>query len=170
MMSTSRGRRCVQFDPYSRRYHRSPIESVHTMEAVQWPPTPVSTEVKDLMSLFFTLMDKVDPAAGQPLAEEVFTPDASISTPLGSFKGKTAIAACRRHAWDTIIFRKHTIERVYVGDKSGKDLIVAGTVETREKDTAPKFSQFAARVIARGEADATRLKSYQAWGGIVTSV
>ena len=63
------------------------------LEHTVWPDTPIEPEVKDLMALFFHLVDLNDTGAGQQLAEHVFTPDGQMITANGTFNGEAG-ASC----------------------------------------------------------------------------
>ena len=53
-----------------------------------WPDTPIEPEVKDLIALFFHLVDLNDTGAGQQLSEHVFTPDGKMVAANGTFHGE----------------------------------------------------------------------------------
>ena len=58
------------------------------LEYTVWPDTPIEPEVKDLIALFFHLVDLNDTDAGEQLAEHVFTPDGQMITASGTFNGE----------------------------------------------------------------------------------
>ena len=58
------------------------------LEHTVWPDTPIEPEVKDLIALFFRLVDLNDKDAGKPLAEDVFTADGKMITANGAFDGE----------------------------------------------------------------------------------
>ncbi|KAK6365173.1 hypothetical protein, variant [Exophiala oligosperma] len=138
--------------------------------SVQWPATPVPEEVKDLINLFFELGDTKDASAGPSMADKVFSHGGEMVRATGTVKGNEQIARSRDKAWDVIAFRKHMIEKVFVGDKDGKDLIVMGTLENYTKENQNStFQEFAARFMVEGEGATARVKSYQAWLGRILS-
>ena len=58
------------------------------LERTGWPDTPIEPEVKDLIALFFRLVDLSDNEAGRQLAEDVFTADGNMITANGAFDGE----------------------------------------------------------------------------------
>jgi len=56
-------------------------------EATEWPSTAIAPEVKQLISLFFHLVDQPDDNVGNRLASEVFTPDGKLLTVQGAAVG-----------------------------------------------------------------------------------
>lgn len=61
------------------------------LSSAVWPPTPVSSEVKELLARLFHLVDQKDDNVGTILAEQIFTADASFISANGTFKGKDGI-------------------------------------------------------------------------------
>ena len=59
-----------------------------TLQHIIWPDVPVEPEAKDLIDLFFRLVDLNDVGSGKQLAEDVFTPDGRMITANGTFIGK----------------------------------------------------------------------------------
>lgn len=58
------------------------------LEHTIWPDTPIEPEAKNLIALFFRVVDLKDPDSGKQLAEEVFTPDGKMITANGTFHGE----------------------------------------------------------------------------------
>ena len=75
------------------------------------------------------------------------------------------IAGCRTKAWDTVKFRRHIIDRAYVGDLQGRDIVVCGTVESHPKEGHATIQEFASRAVFEEVGGKMRIKSYMAWGG-----
>lgn len=67
------------------------------------PPTPIPAAIQSVLASFFRLVDtKDDPeACGKQLAEDVFTADAVLSTPGGTFTGKEGVYFDHSH-WPSI--------------------------------------------------------------------
>ncbi|KAK4942972.1 hypothetical protein LTR10_017356 [Elasticomyces elasticus] len=131
------------------------------------PPTPISSEVKDLINRIFHLVDQRDDNVGTILAEQIFTPDAMFISANGTFQGKEEISASRANAWKVVTSRHHMVDKVFSGNADGTDLVLVGRLETRTKDSdATKSTEFAARgVVDKAAVGGPRFSSYQAWVG-----
>ncbi|KAI1618052.1 hypothetical protein EDD37DRAFT_254033 [Exophiala viscosa] len=136
------------------------------------PPTPVPSEVKDLINRLFQLVDSKDDNVGTILAEEIFTPDAMFISANGTFNGKDEISASRTNAWKVVTSRHHMVDKVFSGNADGTDLVLVGRLETRTKDSdATTSTEFAARgVFDKTAAGGPKLKSYQAWVGSSSTI
>ena len=69
-------------------------------ESTEWPSTPIASEVKQLISLFFHLVDQPDANIGDRLASEVFTTDGKLLTVQGAAvgsEGQVKSIAARPH-------------------------------------------------------------------------
>ena len=53
----------------------------------EWPATHIPATLKNLMDHFFVIMDKNTPDAGDRLAAEVFTPEATFTLSGGTYVG-----------------------------------------------------------------------------------
>ncbi|KAJ9609993.1 hypothetical protein H2200_006323 [Cladophialophora chaetospira] len=137
------------------------------LENVQWPKTPeVATEIKNVLAEFYRLADLKDPDAGIPMSEHVFTHDALIVMPVITFNGKEEIAGARKHVWDTVTFRRHTVKAAHIGDLAGRDILLTGTVETHPRDGNVTIQEFASRAVFDEDKDGKlRIKTYRVWGG-----
>jgi hypothetical protein len=67
---------------------------VHTaIQSTEWPSTPVNLGVKQLIALFFHLVDQKDDDIGSRLASEVFSPDGKLLTVQGAAQGSAGEAS-----------------------------------------------------------------------------
>ncbi|KAJ9607565.1 hypothetical protein H2200_007643 [Cladophialophora chaetospira] len=139
--------------------------------STQWPPTPISSEVKHLLSRFLEIVDLEDEKAGQLLADEVFTSDGELVASTGSFHGADVlfleIARSRENAWKVVDYRHHVIDKVFAGNKDGTDLILVGRLETRTKDSSnTTITEFAAKALVdTSKPSGPRLKLWAAYIG-----
>jgi hypothetical protein len=82
------------------------------------------------------------------------------------------ISTCRAHAWDAVAFREHTINKAFVGDTEGKELILVGTLRmrTKAKPDVDVVAEFAGRgSVVDGAGGKPRLALWQAYGGNMKS-
>lgn len=57
------------------------------LASTEWPPTPISTETKQLLARFVEIVDLKDEKSGQLLADEIFVSDGKLVASVGSFNG-----------------------------------------------------------------------------------
>lgn len=57
------------------------------IHSTQWPPVPISEDVKNLISLLYSLVESKDSTVGDRLANEVFTVDGQFLTPHSTASG-----------------------------------------------------------------------------------
>ena len=161
-------------------------------ETTVWPLTRISDEAKSLLSRFLSLLDLKDPEAGKLMVKEIFAPDATLVASNGTFKGAegtlfqetpslvasnrlphsvlmcTELAVCRKTAWDVIAFRQHKVERAYLGDVEGKEIILTGKMDgilKNDLDTT-MATEFAVRIVLEDDVGGRlKLKLWHAFPG-----
>ena len=152
-----------------------------------WPSAGVSPEVKQLIKHFFSLVDLPKTDAGLRMAAEVFTEDGVFAATSGYFKGKgmistsgnfrrlaeefpkfrsfaekTDIEKCRETAWTTVRARHHEVEKVYLNDAEGLQLVITGVVIVKGVDKTPETHEFVAWALLVGsQSENPRIKHYQ---------
>ncbi|KAJ2897521.1 snoaL-like domain containing protein [Zalerion maritima] len=126
-----------------------------TKEAV-WPANAVQQAVQDIIVRFYELADCQESDAGAQMAARVFSRNATLITPTGTFKGSSEISKSRDNAWRAVSSRKHRVLRVFAGDDSGSELVILGTVAMGLKNGSSLDSQFACHiaVVASDQDDA----------------
>ena len=158
-------------------------------DSTLWPSALIAPKVKQLIKRFFSLVDDQDDNAGSRLASEVFTEDGKFFASSGSFEGaggkgrntsclietpfrrlssdpfsnQTEIARSRKGVWDSVASRQHRVDKVYVNDVEGLDLLVVGTVAVQPRGGEPKSHQFLARILLRKaeRTDVSRMEHYE---------
>ena len=131
-------------------------------------PHGVREDVKELITLYFQLVDSKHPSAGPRLADEVFAKDGRWFAAAGCFEGhgKSLITLCycnfwrggfrllekpdsiaesRRNAWDKIDSQVHEATKVYLNDVHGFDLLIVGSARIELKDSVPMTPEFLVR-------------------------
>lgn len=130
-----------------------------------WPSPPaVDQQTKDLIGLFYSLADHTGPDAGPRMAKEIFTDKAVMIAGTGEFRGSAAISRSRDKAWEMVISRHHTVQRVYVNDEAGCDLMVLGRVKMLFRNGKDLEMEFAGRLLLDAESQTggqPRLKMMQ---------
>ncbi|KAJ5532320.1 hypothetical protein N7494_008872 [Penicillium frequentans] len=118
----------------------------YVTEDTKWMSDQITGNNKDLIARFYELADSKQSDAGQLMATEVFSEDAALSTPGGTFKGFKEISKCRDHAWDTVTSRRHTLSKVFAGHGDKEELAVFGTVRMTFAKRQSQDSEFVAHV------------------------
>ena len=147
-----------------------------------WPSTGISTNVKQLIDHFFSLVDNKADDSGQKIAKEVFTDDGKFFATSGNFEGSAGmnyvyevllkrlksdvvnsaeIAKSRATAWESVSSRRHELAKVYGNDTEGLDLIMIGAL-TVEKEGAKSTHEFVARcLLDDSNSRKPRIRHYQ---------
>ncbi|KAJ6017889.1 hypothetical protein N7451_001268 [Penicillium sp. IBT 35674x] len=129
----------------------------YVTENMKWMSDQITGNTKDLVARFYELADSKQSDAGQLMATEVFSEDATLSTPGGTFKGFSEISKCRDHAWGTVTSRKHTISKVFPGHGDKEELALFGTVRMTFAKGESQDSEFVALVkLGSSESSATQ--------------
>lgn len=67
---------------------------------------------------------------------------------------RVAISRSRSNAWKHISSRHHTIQRVFVNDKDGCDLMLLGSIRMEFRNSKVVELQFTGRLVVRAESKA----------------
>lgn len=163
----------------------------YNTKSTLWPIGNVSSEVKNLIDKFFSLMDDTSDGVGDQLAYEIFTDDGELAAPAGKAtrsEGKTKIARtfphiqdasswlthellykteirkCRKKAWDVVKERRHTVRQVFSYDQQATDLMLVGDVKMALTNGKYLAGDFAARILLEKGLDGDpKIKLYQVW-------
>ncbi|QKX64682.1 uncharacterized protein TRUGW13939_11858 [Talaromyces rugulosus] len=126
-----------------------------------WPISQPSSEVKQLVNRFFTLVDTNSQEAGKTLADTIFTNDEVFITANGTFQGAAEISQSRANAWTTVKFRRHTIWKCYVNDAYGTDIFIVGNLEMETLAGTKANLEFVARMKIQQQEPGHRVCKYQ---------
>ncbi|KAI5460726.1 hypothetical protein BGZ63DRAFT_425212 [Mariannaea sp. PMI_226] len=126
-----------------------------------WPLIDIPVEIKQLVVHFFSLADSKADDSGERLAAEVFISDGIFMLADGTFSGTDEIRGCRKHAWDTITFRRHEVFKIYINDAGGTDLILIGQLHMKTSDGASLNRQFVARMEIEQASPGPRIRQYR---------
>ena len=128
-------------------------------------PSGAPQGVRDVVTLFFSLADDRREGVGERLAKEVFTSDGVFAGTVGKFQGSAGeesmrlaptptltqtnieLARCRDNAWTKVATRHHEIQRVYVNDAQGLEIIVIGTMTASTHEGTKSNHGFMARAV-----------------------
>ena len=66
---------------FSSRFVIFQLAMATAIETTTWPAIPIPTDVKDLISRYYSLVETKDSSVGDRLATDVFTPDGIFSSP-----------------------------------------------------------------------------------------
>ncbi|CAH0054530.1 unnamed protein product [Clonostachys solani] len=121
----------------------------YATESTLWTSDAFRQPMKDLISRYYELSDSPQADAGEILASKVFSSDACVISPNGSFTGSAGsvnlvldgidctwlltkevldIAASRENAWKVVESRKHTISRAFFGQGESPEIVLIGTL------------------------------------------
>ncbi|KAJ5810315.1 uncharacterized protein N7503_002533 [Penicillium pulvis] len=128
----------------------------YVTEGTKWMSDQITGNTKELVARFYELADSKQSDAGQLMATEVFSEDAALSTPGGTFKGFTEISKCRDHAWDTVTLRRHTLSKVFAGHGDEEELALFGTVRMTFVKGESQDSEFVAHVKLGSESSTSQ--------------
>lgn len=73
------------------------------------------------------------------------------------------ISNSRKAAWDVLQARKHYVVRVYTQEKTAKDLLIIGELDTVDKQGANGHTDFCARCVVVNSEDGPKLSLYTVW-------
>ncbi|KAF7133926.1 hypothetical protein CNMCM5793_005392 [Aspergillus hiratsukae] len=126
----------------------------YVTENTKWMSDQITGNTKDLVARFYELADSKQSDAGQLMATEVFSEDAVLFTPGGTYKGFTEISKCRDNAWATVTSRKHTLSKVFSGhgDKDTEELVLFGSVRMTLSKGESHDSAFVAHIKLKSSA------------------
>uniref|UniRef100_A0A8H7N0Z7 NTF2 domain-containing protein n=1 Tax=Bionectria ochroleuca TaxID=29856 RepID=A0A8H7N0Z7_BIOOC len=100
----------------------------YATESTLWQSDAFRQPIKDLISRYYELSDSPQADAGETLASKVFSSDACVKSPQGSFTGSADIAASRENAWKVVESRKHTIDRAFFGQGESPEIVIIGSL------------------------------------------
>ncbi|KAK5110099.1 hypothetical protein LTR62_006233 [Meristemomyces frigidus] len=102
------------------------------MDSAEWPSQPVPEAVKRTLERFYKLIDSTDPCASDKLARKVFVEDGEFVVNKRIMSGREEIANWHKNGED-IVAREHRVDKLYVCNAEGDDLLMTGTL-TMESD------------------------------------
>lgn len=73
----------------------------HAIDKTVWPAATLNNGVKDLITKFYQLADSKQPDAGARMASEVFSKNAILLSPNGTFQGSSGILCFRANFLST---------------------------------------------------------------------
>ncbi|KAM5357063.1 hypothetical protein ACJZ2D_016654 [Fusarium nematophilum] len=111
-----------------------------------WLSGNASEEVKGLIARFYELADSKRVDAGDIIATQIFTKDATLISPNGTFQGAKEIRKSRDSAWSVVTSRRHSIFRVFSGDAETPELALLGSVHMEFTNGRDLTSGFAAHI------------------------
>ncbi|KAH6695136.1 hypothetical protein F5X68DRAFT_257864 [Plectosphaerella plurivora] len=100
----------------------------YVTKSTKWLADDVDRDVKALIAGFYELADLKSDDAGPRMASHIFSSDAVLVSPSGTFKGAQEISNSRANAWTAITSRRHVITRVFSGHNSPRDMVLLGSV------------------------------------------
>ncbi|KAK7230048.1 hypothetical protein V2G26_002218 [Clonostachys chloroleuca] len=116
-------------------------------ESTLWQSDAFSQPIKDLISKYYELSDSPQADAGEILASKVFSSNACVISPQGSFAGSADIAASRENAWKVVESRKHTIDRAFFGSQGGSpEIVIIGSLFMTFRNGKSLDSPFATHI------------------------
>ncbi|KAH6990181.1 hypothetical protein EDB80DRAFT_882189 [Ilyonectria destructans] len=118
----------------------------HAIDKTVWPAATLNNGVKDLITKFYQLADSKQPDAGARMASEVFSKDATLLSPNGTFQGSSEIAKSRDNAWAVVNLREHRVLQVFTSHENRLELVVLGTLNTGFKNGNFLDSPFASHM------------------------
>ncbi|EXA32091.1 hypothetical protein FOVG_16668 [Fusarium oxysporum f. sp. pisi HDV247] len=108
-----------------------------------WPTPALNDKIKQLIAMFYQLADIQSSDAGPRMASEVFTEDASMITPAGTFQGSKNISSSRENVWKGIASREHRVAQVFTADPEGVDVMLTGTLNLAKENGDVSLAPFA---------------------------
>jgi hypothetical protein len=147
-----------------------------------WPSSNCSAEVRGLIDRFFLLADTKEDDVGARIAKNLFTPDGTIFTPSGIFKGAgrastiflssyisvismlifaAEISESRKNAWASVKSRRHVVLKVYRNDAHHEDVFIVGLLTLESLEGTKSNHEFVARMEIERTSSEPRIKQYQ---------
>ncbi|CAL5873685.1 uncharacterized protein PFLUO_LOCUS7967 [Penicillium psychrofluorescens] len=118
----------------------------YVTENTKWMSDQITGDTKDLIARFYELADSKQSDVGQIMATEIFSEDALLFSPSGTFKGSTEISKSRENSWGKVTARKHTLSKVFAGHGDTEELVLFGSVRMNFSEAESKDAAFVAHV------------------------
>ncbi|KAK1494247.1 hypothetical protein CTAM01_09128 [Colletotrichum tamarilloi] len=124
----------------------------YVTNATDWLSDSITSQAKSLIATFYELADSKVEDAGDRLATEVFSNQATFISPSGTFNGAAEISKCREGAWSSVTSRRHSISKGFaatqrMGTSSKTELVLLGSVHMELVNGKSFDSPFAAHII-----------------------
>ncbi|KAK1480308.1 hypothetical protein CABS01_14446 [Colletotrichum abscissum] len=132
----------------------------YVTNTTDWLSDSITSQAKSLIATFYELADSKVEDAGDRLATEVFSNQATFISPSGTFNGtaalcvlcSTEISKCREGAWSSVTSRRHSISKGFaatqrMGTSSKTELVLLGSVHMELVNGKSFDSPFAAHII-----------------------
>ncbi|KAK1543787.1 hypothetical protein CPAR01_04420 [Colletotrichum paranaense] len=124
----------------------------YVTNATDWLSDSITSQAKSLIATFYELADSKVEDAGDRLATEVFSNQATFISPSGTFNGTAEISKCREGAWSSVTSRRHSISKGFaatqrMGTSSKTELVLLGSVHMELVNGKSFDSPFAVHII-----------------------
>ncbi|CAH0018727.1 unnamed protein product [Clonostachys rhizophaga] len=101
----------------------------YATESTLWQSDAFRQPIKDLISRYYELSDSPQADAGEILASKVFSSDACVKSPQGSFTGSAGSVNLALDAINLVVeSRKHTIDRAFFGQGESPEIVIIGSL------------------------------------------
>ncbi|KAK4575192.1 hypothetical protein LTR86_001044 [Recurvomyces mirabilis] len=133
------------------------------MDSAEWPAQQIPDAIKRTLERFYRLIDSPDPQAGEKLARKVFAVDGDFVVNKRVMSGREQIANWHKNG-ESIVSREHQVDKIYVCNAEGDDLLMIGTL-TMESDVGLVGSApYTARCVIDDAASPTpKVRHWQFW-------
>ncbi|TKA27157.1 hypothetical protein B0A50_04494 [Salinomyces thailandicus] len=133
------------------------------MDNAAWPSQTVPDPIKDLVAHFYSIVDSEGTNTGVKLAEDIFTDDGELIINKRNWVGSDSISEWRAGG-ESVILRSHEVDKIYVCNDEGDDLLMTGKLTLGSEIGLTAESPFCARcVVDDATASSPRVRTWQMW-------